>query len=244
MSLSSGLKNFFPKNVDNGFVTSSLRSRMLEWKTGKLRFVRFASLLALALCASTSRAAALAANEPVVENAAAPQSASGKSRLPKSQSSQSQGTDLKRSKVTLPTREDTAPSTMETKGLRGKASFYSPRFQGRKTASGDIFNNKLFTAASNLIPLGTLVAVRRPDTNLCVVVKVNDRMHPKHQARVIDLSHSAAKYLDMVRDGVVKVQIMKVPAGASEGSTIDCAMGYELEEDCENCEPPLQFLNN
>ena len=69
-------------------------------------------------------------------------------------------------------------------------------------------------------------------------------MHPKHHARVIDVSLSAAKYLDMVRDGVVKEQIMKVPAGATEGSTIDCAMGYELEEDCENCEPPLQFLNN
>ena len=150
-------------------------------------------------------------------------------------------------KVTLPTREDTAPTTMPSKGLRGKASFYSPRFQGRKTASGDIFNNKLFTAASNLFPLGTLVAVKRPDTNLCVVVKVNDRMHPKHQARVIDLSHSAAKYLDMVRDGVVKVQVVRIPEGATPGSTIDCAMGYELEETCENCgpnEPPLQFLNN
>ena len=217
---------------------------MPGWKTEKRRLARFASLLALAFCVLTSATTTAAANEPIAERIATSELTPGKNRLPKSKSSQSQGADIKRAKQALPIREDTAPSTMETKGLRGKASFYSPRFQGRKTASGDIFNNKLFTAASNLIPLGTLVAVRRPDTNLCVVVKVNDRMHPKHQARVIDLSHSAAKYLDMVRDGVVKVQIMKVPAGATEGSTIDCAMGYELEEDCENCEPPLQFLNN
>lgn len=165
-------------------------------------------------------------------------------REPRSKSSQSLGADQKRNKVTLPTGEDTAPTTMSSKGLRGNATFYSPRFQGRKTASGDIFNHKLFTAASNLFPLGTLVAVKRPDTNLCVVVKVNDRMHPKHRTRVIDLTHSAAKYLDMVREGVVKVQVVRIPDGAVPGSTIDCAMGYELEETCDSCDPPLQFLDN
>ena len=151
---------------------------------------------------------------------------------------------IRSGKISLPTRDDTAPATMTSKGLRGNATFYSPHFQGRKTASGDIFNHKLFTAASNLFPLGTLVAVKRPDTNLCVVVKVNDRMHPKHRSRVIDLTHSAAKYLDMVREGVVKVQVVRIPDDATPGSTFDCAMGYELEETCDNCEPPLQFLNN
>lgn len=162
----------------------------------------------------------------------------------KSRSGKSLGADSKRPRVNLPIQEEVSPETITSKGLRGKASFYSPRFQGRKTASGEIFSNKLFTAASNLIPLGTLVAVKRPDTNLCVIVKINDRMHPRHRARVIDLSHSAAKYLDMVRDGVVKVQIMKVPSDVTEGTTIDCAMGYELEEDCENCTPPLKFIDD
>lgn len=162
----------------------------------------------------------------------------------KSRSGKSLGADSKRPRVNLQIQEEVSPETITSKGLRGKASFYSPRFQGRKTASGEIFSNKLFTAASNLIPLGTLVAVKRPDTNLCVIVKINDRMHPRHRARVIDLSHSAAKYLDMVRDGVVKVQIMKVPSDVTEGTTIDCAMGYELEEDCENCTPPLQFIDD
>lgn len=166
-------------------------------------------------------------------------------RETKSKSSQSlqQGTSIKRSRVTLAPPDDAPAVTIESKGLRGKASFYGAKFQGRKTATGEIFNNKLFTAASNLLPLGSLVIVKRPDTNLCVVVKVNDRMHPKHRARVIDVSHSAAKYLDMVRDGVVKVQIVPISANAVQGSTVDCAMGGELEEDCENCDSPLQFNN-
>jgi len=163
----------------------------------------------------------------------------------RSQSGKSLHNDAKRTRTILPLGEELAPETIDSKGLRGKASFYGPRFQGRKTASGDIFNNRLFTAASNLFPLGTLVAVKRPDTNLCVVVKVNDRMHPRHRARIIDLSQTAARYLDMVREGVIKVQIMKVPADAIAGQTIDCTMGYEVEAACENCnseESPLQFI--
>lgn len=166
-------------------------------------------------------------------------------RETKSKSSQSlqQGTSVKRNRVLLTSPDETPALTIESKGLRGQASFYGAKFQGRRTATGEIFNNKLFTAASNLLPLGSLVIVKRPDTNLCVVVKVNDRMHPKHRARVIDVSHSAAKYLDMVRDGVVKVQIVPISANAVQGSAVDCAMGGELEEDCENCDSPLQFNN-
>ena len=199
-------------------------------------------------CLWTPTASAVTEAEPAADHSDVVETQSAKSkREQKSKSSQSLGADQKRAKVALPTQEVTAPTTMPSQGLRGKASFYSPRFQGRKTASGDIFNNKLFTAASNLFPLGTLVAVKRPDTNLCVVVKVNDRMHPKHRARVIDVSRSAASYLDMVRDGVVKVQVARIPEGAAPGTTFNCAMGYELEEACDNCdanEPPLQFLNN
>ncbi len=166
-------------------------------------------------------------------------------RETKSKSSQSlqQGASEKRSRISLTPPDEPPAATIESKGLRGKASFYGAKFQGRKTATGEIFNHKLFTAASNLLPLGSLVIVKRPDTNLCVVVKVNDRMHPKHRARVIDVSHSAAKYLDMVRDGVVKVQIVPIPTNAAPGTTVDCAMGGELEEDCENCDSPLQFNN-
>lgn len=218
----------------------SLRTR------GRLCSALVALCLAWGSFSAPARAAeSEAASESADAVEATPSATAAKSlREPRSKSSQSLGADPKRGKISLPTRDDTAPATMTSKGLRGNATFYSPRFQGRKTASGDIFNHKLFTAASNLFPLGTLVAVKRPDTNLCVVVKVNDRMHPKHRSRVIDLTHSAAKYLDMVREGVVKVQVVRIPDDATPGSTFDCAMGYELEETCDNCEPPLQFLNN
>lgn len=218
---------------------------MHAWNTGKLRTTLFAAVW-LAMGVFVWPLPVQSADADNTTDTLGP-TASNNKRMPKSKSSASLGADGKRSKVTLPSREATTPTTISSQGLRGKASFYSPRFQGRKTASGDIFNNKLFTAASNLFPLGSLVAVKRPDTNLCVVVKVNDRMHAKHQARVIDLSHSAAKYLDMVRDGVVKVQVARIPEGAAPGSTFECAMGYELEEACDDCpanDVPLQSLNH
>lgn len=220
--------------------------------TEKLRSTLHAGCLAVVLCAFNSGYALGGDTEASLDVIDTTDTGPAKTkREPRSKSSQSLskqnpvvGTDSKRSRVTL-TPPDTAPaSTIQSRGLRGKASFYAAKFNGRKTATGEIFNNKLFTAASNLLPLGSMVIVSRPDTNLCVVVKINDRMHPKHQARVIDLSHSAAKYLDMVREGVAKVHVVRIPDGASPGATMDCAMGYEIEEGCDNCEPPLQFLNN
>ena len=150
-----------------------------------------------------------------------------------------------RSRVVLSPPNAEAPGTISSKGLRGNASFYAAKFHGRKTATGEIFNNRLFTAASNLLPLGSLVMVHRPETNMCVIVKVNDRMHPKHRSRVIDLSHSAAKYLDMVREGVVKVTIVPLTSDTTASSVIDCAMGFEIEELCSDCQSsPLQFQDN
>lgn len=219
---------------------------------GKRRSALTAFLLAMACCALNPGTAVAAETEEPAESATATETLTPKSkREPRSKSSQSlskqnpdQSAEAKRNRVNL-SKPDQAPAgTIESRGLRGKASFYAAKFNGRKTATGEIFNNKLFTAASNLLPLGSMVIVSRPDTNLCVVVKVNDRMHPKHQARVIDLSHSAAKYLDMVRDGVAKVHVVRIPDGTTPGATMNCAMGFELEESCENCEPPLQFLNN
>lgn len=197
--------------------------------------------LALAVCAQSVGfvlGAEGASQLPEISN---PEVVSVNKKDPRSKSAQS--LQNPHGKISL-TQPDSIPQeTIASKGLRGNASFYSPKFQGRKTATGEIFSNKLFTAASNLFPLGSLVIVKRPDTNLCVVVKVNDRMHARHRTRVIDLSHSAAKYLDMVRDGVVKVQIVPLPSDMTQGSPIDCAMGFEVEEKCENCDAPLQFNN-
>jgi len=94
----------------------------------------------------------------------------------------------------------------------GLASFYSNRFHGRKTASGERFDKKQFTAASNHFPLGSHVAVWRPGSELCVIVRINDRMHPRQRGgRVIDLSAAAADYLEMLKEGIVQVRIAHLP---------------------------------
>lgn len=93
-------------------------------------------------------------------------------------------------------------------GLHGIASFYGPGFHGRRTASGEIFDQRGFSAASNRFPLGTWVAVRRLDDDRCVVLRINDRMHPSHRRRIIDVSRGAAETLGMVNAGVVLVRVV------------------------------------
>lgn len=92
-------------------------------------------------------------------------------------------------------------------GLHGMASFYGPGFHGRRTATGEVFDQRGYTAASNRFPLNTWVAVRRMDDDRCVVVKINDRMHSSHRRRVVDLSRGAAEALGMIRAGVVLVRV-------------------------------------
>ena len=126
-------------------------------------------------------------------------------------------------------------------GLHGHASFYGHGFQGRKTSTGERFDVQLFTAASNRFPLGTMVAVRRLDNDRCAIVKVNDRMHPKHRKRVIDVSRGVAEYLDMIRAGVVLVRVAVLRADWRERGAAACQAAFELESACPNCsrEPRL-----
>ena len=88
----------------------------------------------------------------------------------------------------------------------GKASYYGKMFVGRKTASGERYDPNLMTAAHNRLPLGTKVRVTRKDSGVAVTVRVNDRCGCTH-GRIIDLSEAAARKLDMIRVGVVKVRI-------------------------------------
>lgn len=90
--------------------------------------------------------------------------------------------------------------------IYGLASFYANKFQGRKTASGEIFDQSKMTAASNKVPLGTWVRVTNLKNGKEVVVKINDRMHKKMK-RVIDLSYSSAKKLGFVKSGITKIKM-------------------------------------
>ena len=93
-----------------------------------------------------------------------------------------------------------------TKTLYGQASFYSKKFEGRKTASGQIFNHKKFTAACNTLPLGTFIKVTNLKNGKTVVVQTNDRLHVKTK-RLIDLTMAGAKRLGYVSAGLTRVKV-------------------------------------
>ena len=85
----------------------------------------------------------------------------------------------------------------------GKASYYHSKFNGRKTATGEIFSNQNMTAASNHFPLGTMVKVTNKNTGKFVIVKINDRMAPNN-SRIIDLTERAARELCFFDKGLCK----------------------------------------
>lgn len=92
----------------------------------------------------------------------------------------------------------------------GNATFYSSRFRGVKTSSGEQYNPYLFTAAHRFFPLGSWVEVVLLKTNKSIIVRINDR-GPYRQGAIIDISFSAAKEIGLVSFGVSKVSIRLVP---------------------------------
>ena len=88
----------------------------------------------------------------------------------------------------------------------GVASFYHPKFNGRKTATGEIFQNTRFTGASNNIRLNTFVKVTNLNNGRVVYVKINDRMAPSNK-RLIDMTEAAAEALDYRDEGLATVKM-------------------------------------
>ena len=86
------------------------------------------------------------------------------------------------------------------------ASWYGPRFHGKLTANGEIYNQYAFTAASKSLRFGTLLKLTNPRNDKSVVVRINDR-GPYIRGRQLDLSKSAALALGMMKRGVIKVQV-------------------------------------
>jgi len=100
------------------------------------------------------------------------------------------------------------PNSRETqkKVIRGQASWYGPGFHGKKTASGEIFDQGRLTAAHKTLPLGTKAKVTNLENGNSVEVEINDR-GPYVGDRVIDLSHAAANALGFVESGLTLVRI-------------------------------------
>jgi len=88
----------------------------------------------------------------------------------------------------------------------GIASWYGPKFHGRRTASGEIYNMYAYTAAHKVLPFHTKVRVTNLDNGKQVIVKINDR-GPFVAGRIIDLSYQAARALGMVGPGTARVRV-------------------------------------
>ncbi len=88
----------------------------------------------------------------------------------------------------------------------GMASYYGHEFHGRKTASGEIYNENKLTAAHPRLPFGSKVKVINLSNSKSVVVRINDR-GPFVSGRIIDLSYRAAQVLEFVNRGTAKVKV-------------------------------------
>jgi rare lipoprotein A len=110
-----------------------------------------------------------------------------------------------------------APAPAGTFIQEGLASWYGPGFHGRRTASGEIFNQSALTAAHPHLDFGTRVRVVNLANGRDVVVRINDR-GPFVDGRIVDVSRAAAIRLDMVQAGVVRVQLFHLGNGAAGGA--------------------------
>lgn len=99
----------------------------------------------------------------------------------------------------------------------GVASWYGRPFDGRPTASGEIYDMEGMTAAHRTLPFGTLLRVLNLDNGRSTVVRVNDR-GPFVRGRDIDLSHRAAREIDMLGPGTAHVRLTIVESAPAPAS--------------------------
>ena len=141
----------------------------------------------------------LKAAEPIVDHAPpariVPGDSSSIDKLPSSPDNESAPAD-----EIIP--ESAEPILLET----GLASWYGPRFHGKLTASGEVFNQERFTAAHRTLPWGSRVKVTNLANGKSVEVRINDR-GPFAKGRIIDVSRAAARALGMLQAGIAKVRI-------------------------------------
>lgn len=84
-------------------------------------------------------------------------------------------------------------------------SYYHDKFNGRKTASGEVFNNNALTAANRTLPFGTEVKITNLISGDSVIVRINDR-GPYHSSRAFDLSKAAFSSIADIRKGTVAIE--------------------------------------
>ena len=94
---------------------------------------------------------------------------------------------------------------------KGLASWYGKKFHGRKTANGETYDMYAMTAAHKTLPLGTFVSVENLKNGKKITVRINDR-GPFVRGRIIDLSYTGAKKLDIVGPGTAPVEVIALRA--------------------------------
>lgn len=111
----------------------------------------------------------------------------------------------------------------------GVASWYGPKFAGRRTSNGEIFDPSQLTAAHRTLPFGTMVRVTNLATGRSVVVRINDR-GPFKANRIIDLSRAAADAIGLTSMGVGRVRLepLTLPAGTVRVAASARLRGYEV----------------
>ncbi len=101
------------------------------------------------------------------------------------------------------------PCSQQSRVQSGIASFYANKFEGKKTANGEIFSNSSFTAAHKTLSFHTLVRVTNPENGQSVIVRINDR-GPHVKGRIIDLSTAAARKIGLNLQGMTPVEVEAV----------------------------------
>ncbi len=99
-----------------------------------------------------------------------------------------------------------SPTQIARTVINGRASWYGPGFDGRRTANGEIYNSNGLTAAHRTLAFGTRVKVTNMNNGRSVVVRINDR-GPFTKGRIIDVSAGAARRLNMINSGVAPVKL-------------------------------------
>ena len=125
----------------------------------------------------------------------------------------------------------TGPPVPPVTGLEevGFASWYGAQHQGRRTASGEVFDMNRLTAAHRTLPFGTRLLVTNRDTSQSTEVRVNDR-GPFVDGRILDVSYAAARQLGAVGAGIfpVKLRVIALPGGRAGAPGRDGAFTVQV----------------
>jgi rare lipoprotein A len=100
-----------------------------------------------------------------------------------------------------------------------KASWYGPRFHGKFTANGEVYDQMALTAAHKSLSFGTLLKITNPKNGKSVIVRINDR-GPYIEGRELDLSKGAAIELGILEKGVARVKVQEVALAERNNPTV------------------------